>query len=889
MALTPERLATLLDAGGWAELSKEILAHPPGPDPALAEVAWERYRELRGNRLYENRGIPLALAAFAEGEDLEAAGWPLDHGFHDLAPILLHARPPWLGDWAPVAVSRRTFFYRPIRTLIHEGLLAPPRNEAWVLGLIRCGLDDWHRPLEWFDRDTWLAEDLWRLFEVEGGGEDSLAAVDKYAPEGRQWKDVLLALVAAGRLDRARVLDASLAALDRGFQAFRAGWFSRLHEALEPSVEERAARQAAYRSLLASEVAPTASMALKALEAIHKGRSLDASPTLEALAPFLATARRGAAKRGLKLAGKLAKEDLSRACLAAAAALGNPDGEVQAAALAVLEKHGDSGDDALRAEVAAHEVEPSLRTRLGAWLGETREVAREVVEVEETDAVAAERPLAEVRDPAALERLLGEVLVDASDPMRAEAAFAGMSRFADQVAPRPAVLKRAEHALDKIPRDLMNAFDTVRYELARLARLWAGADYPPRMDRGPRWDLGIERARLPVELREVVEDRTDEIAARVREGRARPLLSAPTHAPGWVSPGVLVERLATLPAEEFAGARVDLALAFARLAPGGRPRALEEARRVRGELGKALRFALGGNEEIGEDPALWLAASHARAPGGPVPSLRRAFPDLGRGAGEVVTHEPEVRVHRSGEYTFREVWVRRSGEFRRVPATHLAILVQADAPGDRTWRRQWLAGRDLTQVRWSGTATPADLEWFFAEGVERIDLEWSSAQWEVAGFLEALLRPDLRPGPMGHLLGALGLAAKNAGQRELAARALAEGGLAGRVDGGEVGRWLAWGTRGELVLFSRLAKGLAEVRARGGGPPARDALRALVAGLGDTRPRGLANVLSLLLELSLDAGEGPGEAAAVLAEIADGKGKPATLARKLLAAEGGTS
>ena len=38
------------------------------------------------------------------------------------------------------------------------------------------------------------------------------------------------------------------------------------------------------------------------------------------------------------------------------------------------------------------------------------------------------------------------------------------------------------------------------------------------------------------------------------------------------------------------------------------------------------------------------------------------------------------------------------------------------------------------------------------EGCERIDLDWSEVQWEVVGYLEPLLDPGLRPGPLGRLL-----------------------------------------------------------------------------------------------------------------------------------------
>ena len=64
-----------------------------------------------------------------------------------------------------------------------------------------------------------LVEDVWRVFEVEGGGENSLAAYDKYSSAENRWRTALVELGNDGSLDRERLLDASLDALQRGFGA----------------------------------------------------------------------------------------------------------------------------------------------------------------------------------------------------------------------------------------------------------------------------------------------------------------------------------------------------------------------------------------------------------------------------------------------------------------------------------------------------------------------------------------------------------------------------------------------------------------------------------------------------------------------------------------------
>ena len=81
---------------------------------------------------------------------------------------------------------------------------------------------------------------------------------------------------------RERLLDVSLAALARDFSTYRAGWFSRFHESLAPTDEERAQRTDAYLGLLRSRVGPTVSMAVAALVRIRRRRATAAPTTCSA-------------------------------------------------------------------------------------------------------------------------------------------------------------------------------------------------------------------------------------------------------------------------------------------------------------------------------------------------------------------------------------------------------------------------------------------------------------------------------------------------------------------------------------------------------------------------------------------------------------------------------
>ena len=152
--------------------------------------------------------------------------------------------------------------WRVVRPLVREGIVPRPDRPSYTIAMLAA--------TRYRDAGDMIADDpglleveAWRLFEVEGGGEDSLANHEKFF--GDTWGKAFRALAAADAAMRGRLLDVSLAALARDFATYRAGWFSRFHETLEPSDDERTQRADAYLLLLRSRVGPTVSFAVAAL------------------------------------------------------------------------------------------------------------------------------------------------------------------------------------------------------------------------------------------------------------------------------------------------------------------------------------------------------------------------------------------------------------------------------------------------------------------------------------------------------------------------------------------------------------------------------------------------------------------------------------------------
>ncbi len=212
-----------------------------------------------------------------------------------------------------------------------------------------------------FEEDPELLEyELWRLFEIEGNSVCSLAIYGKCSL-------TLLDLERDGKLPRSRLLDATLEALSRDFAEFRAFWFSRFHEDLKPSVEERAARKERYLGLLGSRIPPTVSFALKALAVLDRAGHVTCADVERWLQPALHARETGSVLSALKLIANAAKREPQRAGVLRASvrpALEQEGSEVRENALELLAKLGESVEEAALVEALA-DPQPAVVPEIG--------------------------------------------------------------------------------------------------------------------------------------------------------------------------------------------------------------------------------------------------------------------------------------------------------------------------------------------------------------------------------------------------------------------------------------------------------------------------------------------------------------------------------------------
>jgi hypothetical protein len=847
--------------------------------------------------------------------------------------ILNARRPAWLGAWIkdlrdPTNAHSN---WCTERALIRAGAL-PANNSDDYIQRMASGLHDEFgsddavltdnlKNLPKSHLDALLADpellehEVWRLFEV-----DTLA----FNQEEFGWLPALLELSAAGKLDRQRLLRSSVHAMALPFKQTTLSGLGKFHNALKPTLDERAALGADYLVLLGCQTPVVVGQGLEALEELAKAKRLNAAGFLSACVPALQVAKKGHPLKSLKLVKLLIKEDPASGATAARAviaALGHESADVQEAAIDLLE----SLRAALPADILdeirtrADQVAASLRHRLDTLTAsqETKPTKRkpataaagigaEVPEVLRTRAaalradlraaagvdaalacVAAQtEPIPTAIEPrcvprrgsatavvplASLDELIEAVTAfveRVEDVMEIERILDGISRFylerpADfdqRVAP---LRKRIEAVSERHGGTVLDR--AANLGIAQVIRQWLGMP-PFHREFGDWWHLA------GVFFRE----RTRCLVWRMREDKeAIPLLALPTQSDGWLDPVALAERLKI---QEKAGVYVpdgiDLAQALLRLTPDGRKEALKKIAKVKLHDMDVVRFALGEGTKAPVPGGyggrqLTFAAVHAR--------LLIDDPSNLDFSGVVV---PQVGLRDDGS-------VQLAGplcEDLALPGNFLSRLFswEATMPGARDINRKgdgsWgHMGRDLSlQVRWQGLVWPANRR--------PVCLLGSLACDAAPDFLRNLLDRDMTWHDEEARLASWALGSDVPAARGLVTDALIEAIGERTLDPALLGKHLA-AILGSLKL-NRVAAVLAEV-ARVSPLHHWSVFRTIDSALGrlDQAPADLHHLLTVLLETATLTGQPLSDAACALLRSIPGGGKTTKLAKQLLLLE----
>jgi hypothetical protein len=833
--------------------------------------------------------------------------------------ILRDRKPEWLDKWVEQELESDRCEWPAIRGFVRDGLSARPTSDRYIQHMLRNPVG-WYGPNQKLitaalKEDRGLLEDeVWRIFEADFGDEAVLQPGEFEHNYRQGWGPALVELASQGELDRSRLLSATLNAMNRKQHPSNAAWFFKVHEALNPAAEERVERQEEYAGLLVDDVPAVVKFACDALAEIGKSQSLNVQKIAPGVGTALATRQKGSAMAAAKLLKLCSKQKGDGAAIATAAAVGleHPAVEVQQACVAILEEVGINGqEDAVVARVQG--ISASLRPRVEALLGKSHAApVAELSQGEDESVLLAEavalsekwRALAGVDAILAVLKGEGELIAVSFEPLdvprldpaslvepirtidelieRLSRAVENLqssleldlildgicrlqARPADFAARTAPLLQRATAIVGENAAFALYAIDP-QMKIAGLARVWiAKEDLPWPRDGTTVFERIFAAFKAEPYARHTIGTflmaRMGEANDSVRRGVVGPLLSLPTHAGGWIDPRELVrrivERKGDLP-------RMDLIQAMLRVAPENRDEALQSASAISGELGAALRFALGGDEAIGKDASLWIAAARARSPRGEFDELARAFGDgLGPDAGRPAVYKFEVI----------------KGENRWDSETRIHFETDPPLPGENIrvdrptilrhkhdvgfWAMSSVAAISCDAAVW-----PANQEAFFAQGAMSMAARLknpASTMSPTAPYLEPLFDPDTVPGPMGLLALCMAILSKDAGARGMAVDAMIALIADGRCVGAELGSALgALHGESEIVLLNRVSEALGQI-ARAGALAqhvSANIVEGFLAALharGADPPKDLHHLLTPLNEWLAALGSGPGE------------------------------
>lgn len=464
-------------------------------------------------------------------------------------------------------LAKHTWGIEPIQRLIASGCADRPTGHDYTTALIGWPRNiHWQSPGGWAARleaDPGLYEAFLDFFDDQGSTENNLSAMEKYAKTGQAlWSRVFLEGIERGHYTRAQLLEKTLGTLESDWPQTRAGWFSRFHQQLAPSVDEMAPLAHRYLGLTHSRIPPTVALALDALRTLFEAGVIQGSDLLPSLAPVFYAAAKAHVLGALKLIQAASLKDPSLKPLASRIAMPgllHPASDVQAAILAALQTWGLDEQQRDELQTYATGIAQVHRSALSKLLGAaTSEVPEITSSVQTAEPLEQWNPLSETRrlrpwslDAEGIERI-AFALENPGAIDEVECALAVLVQAApipteqrQQCAP---LLKRAR----KIQPRSMSA------ELARLLIFVLTGQRQPNLHQQHRSIHGGSEAPAPLER---FACRIDDLIDQAAQGWALASISTPSHQGGFLDAAELQDRLSMYQDRNLAVSAAELDLA----------------------------------------------------------------------------------------------------------------------------------------------------------------------------------------------------------------------------------------------------------------------------------------------------------------------------------------
>jgi predicted DNA-binding WGR domain protein len=534
-------------------------------------------------------------------------------------PILVWARPQWLTEFLTTDNQKNRWHildYRQLRELENENLITY-QPELFAASVVSITTYD-HRTRTYSnitDQQNFLASDpvvlnreIPSLFDYPVAAEYSTYIPNP--PSGSAepiftWSQMFARLLSEGKLDRLWFFEKCLSVQTKDWSASLRLFYRKQIDAATPTVAELLALQTSILPLLAAQHPHVVNWAISLLKAIYTAPDFRVDELLDWASSVM---MRSDCKTGLKTLLTIFERFLKTqpdyrtkiACLLADVFALN-DLSLQTKAASLLANYGDSTDEDLQSQLQSYSEQ---------MLGQVAETLRPFLTASTVSPDDVNQPVDYTYAPPKQERRLVPDQEIAFPTTWTDLLFLIGKFFSSD---DPLDMEILMNTLVLPPTDMPADF---RNQLAV---------YQKKLDKN-HFDPGITRLCLGSYLNYWLSDRQDDTTIRYKLNEViisnkkdfiavisrrmlhlhqkisinstLPLLSMPTHAPHWISPTTLLERLVAYQQQNEPIDPLDLAIAIARMPREDTAEAVLLCGQLSGNLKTLMAFCLGTSDDV---------------------------------------------------------------------------------------------------------------------------------------------------------------------------------------------------------------------------------------------------------------------------------------------------
>ncbi|WP_053991392.1 DUF6493 family protein [Mangrovimonas sp. TPBH4] len=433
-----------------------------------------------------------------------------------------------------------------------------------------------YRPEVLYKYKETLEEHIWLLFEEVSliNNYYHYLHLENYKGGRDIWIDTISNLTVENRLDRERVLIATIYTSTKGFNKTLSGWFFDLLIKLNPSIDEILGLQNEFLAALNSPYSKVINTVLKYFKLVANQKKFKSEVFIENASILLNSETKSVVNSTLMILEKIAKTNKSSSisiCKKAAEALINVDEKIQLRAAKIIAKYGNPQKQELLDEVCLYtdSLFHSSKEVLNEYIVDSEEIEEENHELEELKIISKEN---EVPKLDSLDDLIFFVSqsIDNNEVYHIDLLLSCLPKLylllnKDNVAKLEPIFKRsldlslnfdwnsrignleseaacyindfAEILMSEYPLELTSFTKAKREKVKKLKKeRFYKSHYENNLKE-------IEHQTIPDYIYQIHHSLFIKSKSLIKRGLNLGLLSSPTHSPCWIAPKILIDRI----------------------------------------------------------------------------------------------------------------------------------------------------------------------------------------------------------------------------------------------------------------------------------------------------------------------------------------------------------